>query len=229
MTYSSLFVDRTDSASLIPDMEEVFRYMGYALKDRKNPDGAVGGVAKDVVEQFQDLIFPQAVYVCYPMRISDGTIFFGCNGSEHKIESRQLSKFLAGCTSIFIFAATLGPKVDREIQKAQRIEPSRSVVMQAAGAMFIEEYCDMLCRKFKLMAAEDDCVTRPRYSPGFGDVPLEYQKTVFKILDCRKIGLTLMDSLIMAPEKSVTAFVGVRPKNYGSEESGTVEIGEKHA
>lgn len=211
MTYSSLFVDRADPGSLVPDMEEVFRYMGYALKDRKNPDEIVGGLADEVVAQFQNLIFPQAVYVCYPMKICGDTIFFGENKTEHEVKSKQLSKFLEECCSIFLFAATLGPKVDREIQKSQRLEPSRAVVMQAAGAMFIEEYCDLLCRKFKEMAAEEKCVTRPRYSPGFGDIPLEYQKNVFEILDCRKIGLTLMDSLIMAPEKSVTAFVGVKP------------------
>jgi cobalamin-dependent methionine synthase I len=51
---------------------------------------------------------------------------------------------------------------------------------------------------------------RPRYSPGFGDVPLAVQKTFFEILECQKnLALTLNDSLIMSPEKSVTAFVGV--------------------
>ena len=211
MTYSSLFVDRVDSGELKPDMEEVFRYMGYALGDRKNPDEIVGAVAENVVARFRDLIFPQSVYVCYPMSVSGDEVIFGDGGSGYKLQGRGIAKFLSGCTSIFIFAATLGPLVDREIQKAQKLEPSRAVVMQAAGAMYIEEYCDILCEKFKKMAAEENCVTRPRYSPGFGDIPLEYQRTVFKILDCRKIGLTLMDSLIMAPEKSVTAIVGVRP------------------
>ncbi len=214
MTYSSLFVDRVDSKTLEPDMEEVFRYMGYALGDRKNPDRIVGDVAVDVVARFGEMIFPQAVYVCYPMRAFEDHVLFGETACEHRIDGNGISKFLAGCTSIFLFAATLGPMVDREIQRAQRLEPSRAVVMQAAGAMYIEEYCDLLCEKFKSMAAEEKCVTRPRYSPGFGDIPLEYQRTVFEILDCRKIGLTLMDSLIMAPEKSVTAFVGVRPENF---------------
>ena len=211
MTYFSLFVDRLDGKNLSPNMEEVFRYMGYSFKDRKNPDEIVAPVAGEVVRQFQNLICPQAVYVCYPLQIFEDELSFGENGFEHKIKSRQLSKFLQGCTSIFIFAATLGPKVDREIQKMQKIEPSKAVVMQAAGAMFIEEYCDLLCQKFLAMANEIDCETRPRFSPGFGDVALENQRLIFKLLDCKKIGLTLMDSLIMAPEKSVTAFVGVRP------------------
>ena len=49
-----------------------------------------------------------------------------------------------------------------------------------------------------------------RFSPGYGDLPLDVQKNIFPLLDCeRKIGLTLNESLIMSPSKSVTAFVGM--------------------
>ncbi|MBO5857729.1 MAG: Vitamin B12 dependent methionine synthase activation subunit, partial [Clostridia bacterium] len=42
------------------------------------------------------------------------------------------------------------------------------------------------------------------------DLELTTQKDIFKILDCsKKIGLTLNDSLLMSPTKSVTAFVGI--------------------
>ena len=35
----------------------------------------------------------------------------------------------------------------------------------------------------------------------------------FRLLNCtQKIGLTLMDSFIMAPEKSITAFIGLEKK-----------------
>ncbi|MBQ7879735.1 MAG: Vitamin B12 dependent methionine synthase activation subunit, partial [Clostridia bacterium] len=40
--------------------------------------------------------------------------------------------------------------------------------------------------------------------------PLQTQKEMFALLDCeRKIGLTLTESLLMSPTKSVTAFVGL--------------------
>ena len=51
---------------------------------------------------------------------------------------------------------------------------------------------------------------RPRFSPGYGDVSLEVQKDFFRLLPCQRIGLTLMDTLIMSPEKSVTAFIGIK-------------------
>ena len=43
-----------------------------------------------------------------------------------------------------------------------------------------------------------------------GDVPLAVQRDIFSVLDCpRQIGLSLNDSLLMSPSKSVTAFVGL--------------------
>ena len=50
----------------------------------------------------------------------------------------------------------------------------------------------------------------PRFSPGYGDLPLSLQRDIFRVLDCpRKIGLTLNESLLMSPSKSVTAIVGL--------------------
>ena len=68
-------------------------------------------------------------------------------------------------------------------------------------------------------AEENGVGLRPRFSPGYGDLPLEVQKSVFAVLDCpRKIGLSLNDSLLMSPSKSVTAFAGIT-ENEGNSQS----------
>ena len=209
MTYSSVFVDRADWKELIPDYDEVFRYMGYRGKDMNNTETAVQTMVFEVVELFEQLITPQGVYAFFPLSVkSDGISFEG-----NEIKSEKLAKFLEGCHSVCLFAATIGPKIDQQIHKTQKLNPARAVVMQAAGAMFIEKYCDLLCQKIKIQAEKENLSVKSRFSPGYGGVSLEVQKIFFSLLDCKKIGLTLMESLIMAPEKSVTAFVGVKKLN----------------
>jgi hypothetical protein len=85
----------------------------------------------------------------------------------------------------------------------------RKAILQAIGAMYIEEVVDFVNNQINQIEKGQNKSTRPRFSPGFGDVSLEVQKDFFSLLPCSKIGLTLMDTLIMAPEKSVTAFVGI--------------------
>ena len=79
--------------------------------------------------------------------------------------------------------------------------------MQALGAERIEALCDAFCDS---LISEKGVLLRPRFSPGYGDLPLEVQKDIFSLLECHKrIGVSLNESLLMSPSKSVTAFVGL--------------------
>ena len=52
-----------------------------------------------------------------------------------------------------------------------------------------------------------------RFSPGYGDLPIEVQKDFLPLLDAeRRLGITLSESCLMAPSKSVTAIIGVASK-----------------
>ena len=49
-----------------------------------------------------------------------------------------------------------------------------------------------------------------RYSPGYGDFPLSFQKEILDFLDAyRKIGLSVTPNYIMIPRKSITAVLGI--------------------
>ena len=49
-----------------------------------------------------------------------------------------------------------------------------------------------------------------RFSPGYGDYPLEYQQNVIQYVDGpRKIGLNVTENHLMIPRKSVTALMGI--------------------
>lgn len=127
-----------------------------------------------------------------------------------KTESVGLKKYLAGCESIVLFAATAGIEIDRLIARYASVSPTKSLLFQAIGAERIESLCDVFCREITEEKAKIGFRMRPRFSAGYGDFPLEAQKEIFAVLDCpRKIGLTLNESILMSPSKSVTAIIGV--------------------
>ena len=122
------------------------------------------------------------------------------------IKLEKLLKNLYGCKEVIIFAATLGAQFDRLLLRYSKVSPAKAVIFEAIGTAEIERVCDEFCCKVNRF-------TKPRFSPGYGDLPLEVQKEIFKVLDCpRKIGLTLNESLLMSPSKSVTAIVGITDK-----------------
>ncbi len=133
-----------------------------------------------------------------------------CDLGFAKAESRDLAKCLANCQKAIVFGATVGLQLDRLILRYGKTEPSVSVCLQAIGAERIEALCDAFCLELKNKYMPDGKALRPRFSAGYGDLPLEFQKEIFAALECEKrIGLTLNDSLIMSPTKSVTAIIGI--------------------
>ena len=124
-----------------------------------------------------------------------------------KFHSYDLEKALAGCDGVVIFAATVGLGIDRLIARYGRQQPSLALCIQALGAERIESLCDQFCADLKARGFS----IRPRFSAGYGDLPIEFQKSIFSLLDCHKsIGLTLNQSLLMSPSKSVTAIIGIK-------------------
>lgn len=125
------------------------------------------------------------------------------------VQSQYLAKTLSNCEEILLFAATVGLEIDRLIYKYGRISPSLAVCLQAIGSERIEALCNTFCADLR----KNGLNIRPRFSAGYGDLPLSLQKDIFAALACDKhIGLTLNDSQLMSPTKSVTAIIGVDNK-----------------
>ncbi len=123
--------------------------------------------------------------------------------------SRDLRRALGGCDSWIAFGATLGLRLDRLIARAGSTEPAKALIYQAIGAERIEALCEAFCDECAEEAKKSGGYLTPRFSPGYGDLSLEFQKDLFALLGGQQIGLTLGSSLLMSPSKSVTALMGI--------------------
>ncbi len=118
------------------------------------------------------------------------------------VNSEDLCQNLEGCNEVVLFAATLGPEVERLIRKYTIKDMSKAVVMQACAAAKLEEYCDQIQAQLGYM--------KMRFSPGYGDFSLEYQKEILALLEApKKIGLSMTEGSMLVPTKSVTAVIGI--------------------
>ena len=185
-------------------LREVARYMGMRSDEVSSE---ISALIEKLLPVFLGEVRCRACWVETSVSISENIIDFGLT----KLESKDLARNLEGCSQAVLFAATIGNSVDRRCKSASIVSPSNAVVLDAMGSTAIEWFCDKLCGEFQKF--HPGCELRPRFSPGYGDVPLEFQKDLLRILDAqRKIGLTLSGSLMMLPQKSVTAIVGLCPR-----------------
>lgn len=185
------------------DQKEVLRYLGYG---KQKPDQAVHQMIDECIIALKEAVSPKFVYSIFDLQLKNNVLIFA--GMD--VDSQNLRKNLMGCKKIAVFGATLGIQIDYLIKKFSRLQMSKTVVLQAVATAMIEEYCDLCQEDIREMARKEGLYLRPRFSPGYGDFALEYQKDIIRVLDCaKKIGLTLTDSLIMIPSKSVTAVIGL--------------------
>jgi cobalamin-dependent methionine synthase I len=126
--------------------------------------------------------------------------------AEFARESASLARFASGCEQVVLLAATVGLNPDRLIQKYGRLSPAKALMMQAIGTERVEALCDAACAH---IAAETGLAYCGRFSAGYGDAPLAWQHSIAARLQTAKyIGVTVNDSAVLSPSKSVTAFAG---------------------
>ncbi len=140
---------------------------------------------------------PRATWLCLPKNspiLSD--ILIG----------HDIDRLLKDCESVAIFAATLGLDIDKQLARLQVTDLRRALLFDACADAAIENVCDNLCTSLR---AQYGTITA-RFSPGYGDLPHAAQKPISEFLRLdRTIGVTLTESGLMIPQKSVTAIVGI--------------------
>lgn len=127
------------------------------------------------------------------------------------LQGNSIRQHLEGCEKAVIMCATIGSDVDKLIRQAQITDMSKAVVLDAMGSVAVENLCD---RVDELVAKETGNLHSTwRFSPGYGDYPIELQKHFLQLLDAqKKIGLCTNDSFLLTPIKSVTAITGLSEK-----------------
>lgn len=124
------------------------------------------------------------------------------------ILGKDIVKHLDGCEKAILMCATLGAEIDKLIRINQISDMARAVVLDSFSSVAIEQ----VCNKIDEIIAEQysDMNMTFRFSPGYGDYPIELQQTFLKLLDSqRRIGLTTNESFLLIPSKSVTAIIGL--------------------
>lgn len=172
---------------------EAVRYMGGG---GKKADAALTALIDECERELIKTARPKYLY-----KIID----LPCDGIT---SGNDLQRHLSGCEKAAVMCATLGAEADRLIRIAQVADMARAVVLDALASVAIEQVCSQLDELIK--AEYPEWFQTYRFSPGYGDYPIEMQRVFLTMLDApRKIGLTLNESFLMIPSKSVTAIAGL--------------------
>jgi cobalamin-dependent methionine synthase I len=189
-------------------VKAVLRRFGYPA-EMKRVRGEINRILRQEVGRASELIHAQGVYRL--MGISSRT---GCQirfqNLSFVIESCQVAKMLKSSDPIVLFMVTLGPVLEEEVKRLfERDETTRGVVLDAIGSETADAVADKLHHVvLKQLAEKEGYSVTPRFSPGYGDWPLTIQRDLLKVCEGKRIGISVNDSFLMIPRKSVSAVFG---------------------
>lgn len=184
-----------------PDVGEALRYLGIP-----NPPEDLRWEAEGMAEVLSAAVQPRYTYRVFGLEhLSDGARL---DGAGVVLTGSTALAMLAQCGRAAVLACTLGARFDAALRALQAQDMAKAVLHDALGSAFVETGCDQAERE--IAARFPDLYLTDRFSPGYGDLPLEIQPALCAALDTgRRLGVTVNQSLLMNPAKSVTAIIGL--------------------
>ncbi len=161
-------------------------------------------------QKILDTAKPRAVWRLFDL-LPDGSL----GGTAFRPLGKDIPELLKDSDRVILMAATLGPEAELLLRRSQIRDMGEAVILDAAASAAIENVCENLCEDLAARFAPH--FLTDRFSPGYGDFPFSQQRDFFAVLDItRRIGVSLSESGLMLPQKSVTALIGVadRPQPH---------------
>ncbi len=198
-----------ESISIPPPRRKIYRRMGFVRGVTDVPASQKEEIEKYIGDA-SSLIHLKGAGLRIPIVEIKGARIILPDGGE--FESRQLARFLANCSEIVLIGATAGREIMNAIEEdASGANVTRGIVLDAAASEIVDAALDWIMDYFNQSLRRDSRrLLGKRYSAGYGDLFLEAQKTMYRLLQLDKIGVEITESCILVPEKSVTAITGIR-------------------
>ncbi len=186
----------------LPDIDEVLRYMGTPPEAA---DDTLRALVDDCVRQLLSAAQPRWIYGIFGLSFEEDGVRLD---NRLALPGQALRDHLSGCTQACVLCATLGAQADTLIRRAECTDMARALALDCCASALAEQLCDQI--EHELQALFPGCYFPYRFSPGYGDLPLEVNTPLLALLDApRAIGLCATASHLLTPRKSVTAILGV--------------------
>ena len=135
------------------------------------------------------------------------------------LAGQDICRHLDGAKKAVVLAVTLGAAFDAYLLRKEKISMTEAVIADAVGSSLAESVADYCTELIAKELRKENLYINYRYSPGYGDFPLSCQKDIINALSCdSKIGLTVSETYLLLPRKSITAVIGVFDKPQNNKE-----------
>jgi len=190
---------------LVPDHDQILRYLGYPRDARPEPE--VAGLIEHIMPDCLGALRPRGTYAVHEVTDSAAdSLKLG-----NVVVEGAVSDFLGSVDRVASFVVTVGAEITGRSERACRDgDAFAGWVFDAVGSWAVEAAADALMVQLRATLDDGDGLTL-RYSPGYCGMDLSQQQAIFRLTDAASVGVTLLPSMMMSPAKSISGLVGIGP------------------
>lgn len=198
------------------DKKQVLRYLGY---QQQNLDKRITTLIDKCVAETLYLIQPRTVYKLFDIKRDRGQLYL--EQAILKLLGQDIDTHLKQAHSCVLLAITLGNAIDTKIRFYEKADMTKALILDACASAAIEQVANNLCAQVGAELKAQGKQLTTRFSPGYGDFPIENQRDFIAVLNADKaIGLTASSYSVLLPRKSITAIAGIVDKRQPEEQKG---------
>lgn len=207
------------SAKNIIEIQEVYKYL--EIKDEFD-DIKFKELVLSLIEEVENTINPRYTYKIYSVSHYENSLLL--LEDNLLLSGRSIKNHLDSSEKAILMAATLGIEAENLVHRKSKSSITSGIILDAILTSAIERICDIAQDNITKTPELSGYFFNSRFSPGYGDLPLNLQPKILNALNSYKtIGLTCTEDHILIPRKSVTAIFGAF-KNIKIAQSTSCEI-----
>jgi len=131
---------------------------------------------------------------------------------ENKIflPSKVVTTQLKGSTSVALYICTTGEEISNRANKLlSEGDPMLSYIFDVIGSVAVEKATDKIQKYLELESKKLGLNISDRYSPGYCEWSVAEQQILFSFFPKNFCGVSLSESSLMSPIKSVSGIIGI--------------------
>lgn len=202
---------RVDDVPGQVDRGEVLRYLGYP--EGVEPAKRLASALDEWIAEAGVRATPRATYIVLPVTdLSNRRLKLLTLDGQETTFNGAIGEFLGAAEYVGVFIATAGPGVEQlATELMDQGDPLAGMIVNAVGAERAEAAESVVIDQLRESAREHDFAPTLPYSPGYCGMGLVEQRTLFGLFGKTDVGVTLTDSCLMQPLKSVSGLIGLGP------------------
>ncbi len=192
---------------LLLTREEIYPFLNIGLTPGPLPAN-IDKLVDTYLRRVTQLAKPQGLIRVCPIRSLTPDRVVLADASLVIAGSRATAHFTA-CEKVTLLAATLGPGIDGFLAELQQTAgAAEAFIFNGIASVAAEHTTEILDAIAVRDIRRSAYYPTARFSPGYGDWPLEHQRQFIESISGEKIGLAVTSHHLLQPVKSVTAVIG---------------------